>query len=195
LLLALSACQTQPSLFEVYRGEWLWVAVFEEGEPFVGSVSISARRPGGRGVVDIGAGAWVWCEASGRCPYLAGDQGGMGTYSSGGERHLVVEFAEAAGFTKLIALDEDGVLEDENDEAAPALFAGPGRWYFYSGGFAEIGFAMVKRAEAPGLAAAGGGPRPFAAPDDLPLLLSRQGGEASMRLTQRALEHLASLLD
>lgn len=184
--LALSGCQTQPSKFGRYQGEWLWVAVFEDGEPHVGRANFSLRRPGGRGVEDVGVGAWLWCEASGRCLHLEGDQAAMGIYGS--ERRLALEFSEAAGFTKLLALDLEGaVLADDEEGEGPLIVAGPGRWYFYSGGAEDVGFAMIKLAETPVLVHQGG-PRPFAAPDELPLLLARETSEDGAELTRRALE-------
>jgi hypothetical protein len=193
LVFILGACQPSPSLFAAYRGEWLWVATFAGDSPFVGRLSISERFFSPRGFIEAGTGAWVWCEANGRCPYLPGDRGRLALWSGAadGVRRMAVEFAHDGGFGKLIALDLSGMIASEDDE--DIILSGPGRWYYYSGGSSEIGFAMARLSFEPATLLQPGESGPSAAFARAAELAGL--GLEENELVRQARAHLESLLE
>jgi hypothetical protein len=130
-----------------YYGEWSWAVTFSTGDTFVGRMSISKRISPVTTFTNAGGGAGVWCVNGDNCAY-GNDLGVVGTATSG-RSYLFGSLFDNSSYqqVKFVGLDSDGVVGTEV-QGLPTL-SGTGQWQYYSGGSANIGFAMVQTSTNP----------------------------------------------
>lgn len=129
-----------------YRGEWLWVALFNDGSGYEGFLSISQALPNTTDSRGIEGGVWRWCTVSvQRCPTPSGT-GLLGELRVSGRWLLSGGFSDDRQI-KAVFLDSDNRIGNEVQGRPTVL--GDGRWYFYSGLEEDFEFAMAKISDTP----------------------------------------------